>query len=296
MKRALKWFGIGAAGLLGVIVLLTSGFYARGRIVSADSIEVAGTPVAAAPLDDPAVLARGRHLGENIAHCAGCHYPDLGGGEFINEPAFAVLPAPNLTTGEGGVGAAYGPDELERAIRHGVAADGRGLFAMPSHYYAHMSDADVAAIVAWVRTRPAIDRDVGERKLGPIGGILAGLGQLHTAPAMIDHAAVGGAAPAEGPTAEYGEYLVTIAVCGDCHGETLEGRQPGEKGPPPGPNLTPANGGAGSWPLEAFRHTLREGETPDGRRLDAKQMPWPTYGRMSDVELEAIWLHLRSRT
>lgn len=295
MKRAAKWLGIGVGGLLAVVLLLTSGFYTRGRLVSAAQVEAPGTPVAAAALDDPAVLARGGHVGQHIAQCTGCHYPDLGGGDFIDAPAFAVLPAPNLTSGAGGVGAAYGPDELERAIRHGVAADGRGLFVMPSHHYQHMSDADVAALIAWVRTRPPIDREVGERKLGPIGGILTGLGQLATAPGMIDHESVGGAAPAEGPTAEYGAYLAAIGACADCHGEGLAGGKASGNGPPPGPALTPASGGAGSWTLEQFRHALREGETPDGSRLDAEHMPWPMYGRMTDVELEAIWRHLQSR-
>lgn len=295
MKRIAKWTGLAVGGLLALILVLSSGFYTRGRLVSAGELDVAGTPVAAAALDDPAVLARGRHLAENVSQCAACHYPDLGGGAFIDEPAFAVLPAPNLTAGRGGVGSAYDADALERAIRHGVAADGRGLFVMPSHFYQHMSDADVAALIAWVRTRPAVDRDVGERKLGPIGGILTGLGQLETAPGMIDHENVGGPAPAEAPTAAYGAYLVTIAACAECHGAGLAGGKPSGNGPAPGPNLTPANGGAGSWTLEGFMHTLREGETPDGRRLDPEHMPWPTYGRMSDVELEAIWQHLRTR-
>lgn len=294
MKRVAKWFGITVGGLLALIVLLTSGFYTRGRMVAGGELEIAGTPVGAVALDDAALIERGRHLTESVVLCVGCHRPDLGGGEFMNEPAFAVLPAPNLTAGAGGVGAQYGPAELERAVRHGVAADGRGLFIMPSHHYTHLGDDDLAAIIAYVLSRPPVDRDVGERKLGPIGGILTGAGLLKSAPGMIDHEAVGGPAPEAAPTETYGRYLTTIAACRDCHGPDLRGREPGGNGPPAGPNITPADGGAGSWTLEQFMHTLREGQTPDGRSLDAEHMPWPYFGRMSDLEIEAIWQHLRS--
>lgn len=295
MKRIVKRVGIGVGALLGLLVILTSGFYTRGRLVAGETVGHPGTPVAAAALDDPAVLERGRHFVEHIAQCTGCHAPDLAGADFIDDGAFGLVPAPNLTAGRGGVGANYGPDEWERAIRHGVAADGRGMFMMPSQHYQHMSDADLAATVAYLRTRPAVDREFPSRRMGPISGILTGLGQIRTAPDMIDHDAVGTVpAPPEGPTAEYGRYLVTMASCADCHGVNLDG-VPAGPGPPPAPNITPANDGAGSWTREQFLHAFREGERPDGTRMDAEKMPWPMYGRMTDVELEAIWRHLRSR-
>ena len=34
------------------------------------------------------------------------------------------IPTPNLTTGEGGIGAAFSDKDFERAIRHGVGSDG----------------------------------------------------------------------------------------------------------------------------------------------------------------------------
>ena len=291
MKRVAKWFGIGVAAILVLIVVAGSGFYARGRIVAGAELEQTGTPVAPVALGDAALLARGEHVVRHIAQCTGCHAPDMAGDTFINDGAFGVLPAPNLTSGQGGVGVAYDDATLERAIRHGVAADGRPLFIMPSHAYQHMSDSDIAGVIAYVRSLPAVDRMPQERKMGPVRGLLTGFGMLKGAPDMIDHANVGGTAPAEGPSAEYGEYLVTMASCRDCHGPNLDGVHEGP-GPDAAPNLMST---AATWPLEQFLHAIREGERPDGTKLDPEHMPWPGYAGMTDTELEAIWQYLRSR-
>ena len=291
MKRVAKWFGIGVASILALIVIAGSGFYARGRMVAGAELEQTGTPIAAVSLDDAALIARGEHFGQHIAQCTGCHAPDMAGDTFIDDGAFGVLPAPNLTSGRGGVGASYDDAALERAIRHGVAADGRPLFMMPSHMYQHMSDADLAALIAWLRTRPAVDREHAERKIGPVLGLLTGAGVIKAAPDMIDHEAVGGAAPPAGPTVEYGEYVVNMASCRDCHGPNLDGVREGP-GPPAAPSLM---SGAATWSLEQFRHAIREGKRPDGSNIDPTHMPWPGYAGMTDAELEAIWQYLTTR-
>lgn len=291
MKRFAKWLGIGVAGLVALVVVLSSGFYARGLMVAGEDLAIEGRPVSVPAEADAALLARGEHVATHIAQCVTCHQPDLGGGEFINDPMFAVLPAPNLTTGDGGIGSADDAT-LERAIRHGVGVDGRPLYIMPSVGYQYMSDRDLAAVIAFIRSHPPVDRQVGDRSFGPIAGILAGLGQVKSAYQLVDHDAAAEAMPPEGPTAEYGRYLTRIGACMDCHGPELTG------GPAHGavapPNITAADGGAGSWTLEQFTHLLREGERPDGRRLDPTEMPWPRFGGMTDTEIEAIWQYLRT--
>ena len=289
MKRVAKWLGFGVAGLLALVVVLGSGFYARGRMVAGGEQDAAGTPVDIASFVDENTLARGQHIVEHVAQCSGCHGAGLAGAEFINDGAFGVLPAPNLTAGQGGVGASYEPDTWERAIRHGVAADGRPLYIMPSHMYQHMADADLAAVIAWLEAMPAVDQATDERKIGPVLGILSGLGQIKPAPRMIDHENVGGVAPAAGVTAEYGDYLVTLASCRDCHGPELTG---GTEGPAGAPNLITS---AATWTFEQFRHAIREGKRPDGSTIDPEHMPWPGYAGMTDAELEAIHTYLTSR-
>jgi hypothetical protein len=60
---------------------------------------------------------------------------------------------------------------------------------------------------------------------------------------------------------------------------------------PPASNLTPA--GLGSWKEADFVRALRQGRRPDGTAID-EFMPWRSYASMSDGELEALWLYLRS--
>jgi mono/diheme cytochrome c family protein len=63
---------------------------------------------AIAPLDiqamnDPAVIARGKHLVQSHGGCLECHGHDLGGKPSEDLGLIGVVPAPNLTTGKGGV-------------------------------------------------------------------------------------------------------------------------------------------------------------------------------------------------
>jgi hypothetical protein len=60
---------------------------------------------------------------------------------------------------------------------------------------------------------------------------------------------------------------------------------------PPAANLTPA--GLGSWTENDFVRALREGRRPDGSAIN-EFMPWRSYASMSDLDLKALWLYLRS--
>ena len=132
---------------------------------------------------------------------------------------------------------------------------------------------------------------------GPLTRLVLFLGK---APDLLAAEAIErrGAAPvATSPaaTAEYGAYLVEVAGCKVCHHEDLSGGRhplalPGE---PPPPNLTSA-GPLHDRSEQDFFRTLRTETTPDGRRLDERFMPWRAIAQMGDLELRAIWLHLRS--
>lgn len=291
MKRILKRIGIGLGALLVVLLLVAAGLYVRGRMAFNRRVEVAAKPLALR--SDPATLARGRHLAEAVTGCTVCHTANFAGQPFVDSPVFATIAAPNLTAGRGGLGKRYTPEDWVRAIRHGVGADGRRLVIMPSQHFAELSDGDAAALVAYLRTVPPVDNVLPERRVGPMGGILLGAGQLTFPADAVARDREGSAAPAApAPTPEYGRYLTTVALCAECHGEDLAGRKPG-MGPPPGPNLT-RGGRTGTWTEEAFIRTLRTGKAPDGYPLNPENMPWRQFARMSDVELQAIWRYLRS--
>ena len=64
---------------------------------------------------------------------------------------------------------------------------------------------------------------------------------------------------------------------------------------PPALTLTPYPGAAVAvWSQDEFIQTLRTGITPRGNQLDTKYMPWKVLGQMTDDELKALWLYLRS--
>lgn len=290
MKKVLKWLGIGIAGLLGLVLVLVVALFlvGRGKANKAPAVAVKALTV---PAGDSAAIARGRHIATAISACVECHDQDLGGRAFSTPPVLVSMAAPNLTRGQGGIGASYTPEDWERAIRHGIGKDGRRLIIMPSEAYTYLSDADAAALIAYLQSLAPVDRSFPARKVGIVGGTLIGTGMMALPTDMVAHDSVG-ARPVVPPAvnAAYGGYLVSAAGCKVCHGPSLRGERVGG-GPPPGPSLVAfvANNSA-----EAFRNTLRTGTTPSGRALDPQMMPWQAYRNMTDAEIEAVRLYVES--
>lgn len=288
MKRILKWTGIilGSVIVLLVIAAVVLNQVGNARLASAPAIAVKAVQV---PTDD-AAIADGQRLAA-ISSCIECHGADLRGTVFVDEAPIGYIPAPNLTSGQGGIGTLYSDADWAGAIRHGVGADGRTLVIMPSYHYAAYSDSDLGALIAYLKSAPPVDNDLGLRKLSFPGTIIFGmLAYSDWSVNKIDHANVGGDSPAAEPSAAYGEYLAATASCGSCHGEELTGN-PGADSPP-GPNLTPG-GALATWTEADFITALRTGQTPDGRELSA-EMPWRGYAQMTETELRALWAYLQT--
>ena len=243
---------------------------------------------------DGASLARGRHLVETVAQCAHCHGDDLGGRIAADERGLGRLYAPNLTAGEGGIGAGYSDADFARAIRRGVDREGHALWVMPAQFLRALSDRDLGALIAYLRAVPKVDRVVPDKRAGWLTRLALVLGRApDLLPAeQIDHAAAPEAS--EPPSvAAAGRYLVEVGNCRVCHRPDLSGglHPLAVRGEPPPPNLTPA-GALAVWSEADFVGAMRTGRTPAGRRLDPRFMPWPRFGRMSDGELHAIWRYL----
>ena len=80
--------------------------------------------------------------------------------------------------------------------------------------------------------------------------------------------------------------------CQNCHGADLAGgANPNPTGPAV-PNLTPA-GELRAWSQADFIKAIRTGDTLSGQHL-SDAMPWKTFCGMTDDELQAIWLYLKS--
>ena len=237
---------------------------------------------------DAAARAEGERLYVTRG-CADCHRDDGGGRVFLDiAPCRAV--ATNLTA----FAAHASPTDWDRAVRHGVAQDGRALVMMPAEDYRRMSDHELGRLAAYVSSLPRVENELPPSELRWIGSVLDVLGvvpMLHAA--RIDHAAAHGDVPA-GRTRDYGEVLAD--GCVGCHGAQLSGGAipgaPPELGVPP--NLTPHETGLARWSEQDFVRAIREGVTPSGERLDPAQMPYPQLARMTDDELGALYLYLRS--
>jgi cytochrome c553 len=233
---------------------------------------------------DSVTIERGRHLVTAVGGCVDCHSEDLGGKVIADELLIGRLVASNLTRGRGGLAKDYGDQDLVRAIRHGVARSGRPLIVMPSESFHRFSDTDLAAIIAYTRSIPAVDRTLPETRVGPLARVLHILGYPLLPAEIIDHSATN-AVPVQGASVDYGEYLATVAGCRSCHGPALAG------GDGPGPNITV--GAIGTWTEADFRKALREGRRSNGTML-TDEMPWKVFAQMKDEELAALWMYERS--
>jgi cytochrome c553 len=284
MPRWLRWIGRAVAGLVLLVVLAVAALYAITTRHIGRIYDFPDSPVRAAT--DSASLARGRHLVEAIAKCQECHGADMGGKLWVDEPAFGRLAGTNLTSGRGGIGD-FTDADLERALRRGVGRDGRPLISMPAEAFVALSDEDLAAIIGYLRTLPPVDREMPAPKVGPVARALYLRGSFPLLPVtMIDHQGRA-SAPMAGVTAAYGEYLATIGGCRGCHGLALAG-----DANPDAPDITV--GRIGDWTEEDLVRSLRQGTRPDGSVIDPEKMPWVRSGRMTDDEIRAVWMYMRS--
>lgn len=292
MKRILKGLVYTVGGLLLLVFIGATAVY--GLSESRMGKRYVVNPPALAIPTDSASIARGEHLARSIAGCTDCHGPNLEGRAVIDDPALGRVFAKNLTSGKGGIGGTLRDVDYVRAIRHGFDPDGKPLKVMPSSDYANLADDDLAAIIAFVKSRPPVDKEGPAVTLGPVGRALLVGGKLPILHAeRIDHAKPHVQPVPVAHTAEYGKYLVTFG-CQGCHGPTLAGGHIAEGPPdwPPAANLTPS-GPTQSWTEKNFRKLLREGKRPDGSPV-SEVMPWKSIGHLTDDEIRAMYLYLRT--
>ena len=260
----------------------------------------------------PEAIERGRYLAEAMTGCVACHSPidETRPGDFAQaglEYAGRVWPegsgfpgkivAPNLTPDpETGIGQ-WTDGEIARAIREGVSRDGRPLFPLMNYPgYRDLSDDDVLAIVAYLRTRKPIRRDNGRTELDfPVGMM------IRTVPLPLDGPAPG--LPAAG--AERGRAMLKVMLCGECHtprddrGNPIAGKDLAGGNEFKGPwgvvyaaNITAhPSAGIGAYSNDDLRRVFREGKNRAGR--DLWVMPWSVTKNLTDADLDALIAALR---
>ncbi len=239
---------------------------------------------------DAASVARGRYLYASRG-CADCHGADGAGRVFV-DAAGLRLAGPNISPGPGGVVADYRPSDWERTLRHGIKPDGRAVRIMPSQDYNRLTDADLGAVVAYVRQLPPAAGGAAVVQLPLPARLLYGWGLLPQAADLIDHELPPSRPVAEAVTPEHGAYVAQMCV--GCHGADLAGgRIPGS--PPDWPAAARLVAGPGNAMLRypdaaSLQRLFASGRRPDGTPLRA--MPLDALRALNDTDVRALHLYL----
>ena len=260
----------------------------------------------------PQRLERGRYIATALSGCIYCHSshdwaaagtPIIPGSEGAGE----VLPyndlpgrivAPNLTPDPETGASNWTDDQLARAIREGIGHDGRALFPiMPYLHYREMSDEDLASVVVYLRSLPAVRHDLPKTEIiFPVKYLIRGVPEPLTSP-------VGEDAGMSDPV-KHGAHLVSMAGCGDCHtpqvkGENLPGMEFAGGATFAGPwgnvataNLTPDPSGIPDYNEALFLQVMHSGYV-QARPLNPV-MPVMAYTNLTDGDLKAMFAYLRT--
>jgi len=291
MKKVFKWIGVVLGSLVGLILITTLTLFLMGNARLNKTYDF--PPSNLTIPTDAASITRGQHIAETL--CEGCHSPDLSGiNNWFSGGPLGTIDSANLTSGVGGVGQTYTDEDFVRAIRHGVDPKGKPTFMPAVVSTSYMSDEDLAAVIAYVRSVPPVNHITYGKQFTPLAKILFSAGMLPSFPVEVVSHETHVTAPAPAVTAEYGSYLVDTHDCHVCHGQNMNGG----KFPDPTqkiitPNLT-SGGEPGFWMEEQFINTIRTGTTPSGHMLNPEHMPWKEFRNMTDDELKAIWMYLQS--
>jgi len=255
-------------------------------------------------------LERGRYLTENVALCLTCHSEvdwksaevpivpgtNGSGGPFPETSLPFPLNVPNITPDpETGAGR-WTDRQIARAIREGIGYDGRVLFpGMPYPFLRQMSDDDLAAVIAYLRSLPPVRKPVARTPLPPEV-------QQSLQPMPITGKV---AAPDFSDPLKRGAYMTSLALCADCHTPLDERGQPiqalafsggrvlvGPWGTVASANITPDPSGIAHYDEALFLKTMHTGN-PGGRQLNPIMLT-SYFRHMTDDDLNAIFAYLRT--
>lgn len=276
MKRLGLWAVRGVMVLVGLILVALIAVYGLSEISLRKHWPKAPNSMAAST--DVGAAARGERIA-TIYGCHDCHGPDLTGRTFVDE-----MPVARVTGANVALAMAHQSDgDLARAIRQGVAADGRGLWVMPSDSFAALTDAETADLIAHLRTIKSAGTPKKTIVAGPFIRVGILMGQLKSAPqALADGAPTlfdGGPGVAQG--------RLLVRACMECHGRDLKGAK--DVG---SPDLKVA----ASYDIAHFSRLLRTGVAANDKKLGLMSEVAPgRFNAFSDEEIAALHAYLKAR-
>jgi mono/diheme cytochrome c family protein len=251
-------------------------------------------------------VERGSYLVNTVMTCGNCHSPkgppqaiagkDFSGFLEFDEPPFKVT-APNITPDkETGIGN-YTDAQLKTVLRKGVKPSGVPVaMVMPSGFYEIMTERDMNAVVAYLRSLKPVSHKVADPiyKMPQGHPIPPGADKPYTEPMLNDKV-------------KKGFYLATIAHCMECHtpfgerGRDFTNRLGAGGAEFPGPwgvsvsrNVTSSKTkGLGSWTDAEIKRAITQGISRDGSKLKGP-MGYEYYARMTAADLDAVVAWLRT--
>lgn len=277
MNPVLKWAGYGLAGVVGACVLAVGGALAVSEAMIRWPVEKPRTTLVAAT--DPGALARGRKVAK-LNGCHDCHGDKLEGRLFHDEMPIIKAWGSNLSIAL----AEQSDADFDRAIRHGVGVDGRRLWIMPSNAFAHLTDAEMADLMAYLRTYKPTGVKQPHSQIGPAGRIGVLLGKFQSEPEMIKTT---GRLKLEDLGPEHARGREVARACIECHGQTLKG-SPFLKSP----DLSMV----ASYDPADFETLLRTGVAAGDRKLGLMTAVGPSrFNALSLEEIAALQGYLKAR-
>ena len=279
MKKFLKWTGLVVASVAGLVLVAIAYVYVASETKMHRHYSVA-TPAPLMLPTDRAEIAEGRRLA-HLTGCTHCHTENLTGGVPLEIPNVVKFVAPNVTA----IAPRYTDAQLITLLRQGVKPDGTSVYFMPSEMFRHLGDADLARLIAWIRSVPVSEGITGHTEVHLIGRAIIASDQFRSAAEEI-RANPDAPPTGLGESAVRGRYLV-MNSCTECHGHDLEGN-PAAKAPP----LSIAKG----YSAEQFSRLMHEGVPLSGQSLELMS---PTaqarFVVLTAEETAAMYEFLRTR-
>lgn len=229
--------------------------------------------------DDAAKLAHGKRLAD-LLDCTGCHGSNLQGENVTrDDPDYGDMNAPNLTLRL----AKYSDDDFKRFFREGVPKDGREIWFMPVESFQFLSDADLAAIIAYLRTFKPEGKQLPPIRKGKgfYEDIEKGFGNARQQVARYK-----AEPPADmGPQHAWGRYLVKT-TCTGCHNGKLQGYE----------GFTPDLDIAGTYSEAELDRLLTTGEGKTRKDLGMmSEMGREFFVHFTPAERKAVVAYIKAR-
>jgi mono/diheme cytochrome c family protein len=282
----LKWIGVILGSLLALVVAFVSALGLVGvfKYYNPPSNRISEIQVKRTPEQ----IARGKHLAG--AFCVECHsttrdFPMTGGVDVGKDLPVDLGSYVSVNLTPAGPVKAWTDGEIFRALRDNVDNQGNRLVFMAGTNVRYIADEDMQAIIAFLRSQEAVEK---ESLLPPdrpnlLALIMFGANIVPERPLVTEPIV----APQKEATVEYGKFMTSFLDCKNCHGDDLNGGTSPVN--PKGPSLRLVK----AWTEEEFITTLRTGVDPSGHEL-SPLMPWRSTGRLDDVELSALYQYLVS--